>query len=76
MNFIVGKCKYPVPGDNNIMARVLSHTEGPLIEGSIVTYNCSPGLNVIESNMSTCMDNGQWEPDPIAGIGLKPMILI
>ena len=62
-DIIIGKCKYPVPGDD--MATFLSHTEGPLIEGSNITYNCSPGLKVIESNMSTCMNNGQWEPDPM-----------
>ena len=47
------------------MATFISHTEGLLIEGSAVTYSCSPGLKVIESNKSTCMDNGQWEPDPL-----------
>ena len=47
------------------MATVLSHTEGPLIEGNIVTYSCSPGLKIIESNVSTCMNNGQWEPNPL-----------
>ena len=47
------------------MVTILSYTKGPWIEGSILTYSCSPGLIVTESNMSTCMDNGQWEPDPM-----------
>ena len=48
------------------MATFLSHTEGPLIEGSIVTYGCiSPGLKVTGPNMSACVNNGHWEPNPL-----------
>ena len=59
-----GECGYPTPSDENLMVTILRHTEGPWIEGSIITYSCASGLKVAETNTSTCMDNGQWEPDP------------
>ena len=32
--------------------------------GSSVTFSCSPGLVLTGPNSSTCMGNGEWEPDP------------
>ena len=32
--------------------------------GSIATFSCPPGLVLIGPNSSTCMGNGEWEPDP------------
>ena len=57
-----GVCGYPTPKDD--VVTVLNHTEGPWIEGSIIVYGCASDLKVTETNTSTCMDNGQWEPDP------------
>ena len=34
------------------------------VEGVFVTFTCSPGRILIGPNMSTCMSNGEWEPDP------------
>ena len=59
----IGACGYPIPGDD--MATVLN-TEGPFIEGSAITYSCSAGLTVTGPSTSICMDNRQWEPDPLA----------
>jgi hypothetical protein len=60
---ITGECGYPTPADE--MVTVHSHTEGPWLEGHTISYSCaSQGLKVTETNTSTCMDNGQWEPDP------------
>ena len=36
----------------------------PGVEGSIATFSCPPGLVLIGPNTSTCMKNGEWEPDP------------
>ena len=36
----------------------------PSLEGTAVTFSCSPGLVLTGPNTTTCMDNGQWEPDP------------
>ena len=33
-------------------------------EGSNVTFSCPPGQALTGPNMSTCMGNGEWEPDP------------
>ena len=35
----------------------------PAIEGSNVTFSCPPRLVLTGPNMSTCMENGEWEPD-------------
>ena len=34
------------------------------LEGSTVNFTCPPGFILIGPNMSTCMGNGEWEPDP------------
>ena len=38
----------------------------PALEGQIIIikYACSPGQILNGSNTSTCMGNGEWEPDP------------
>ena len=35
----------------------------PAREGTNITLNCSSGLELIGPNTSTCMWNGEWEPD-------------
>ena len=36
----------------------------PAREGTNVTLHCPPRFELIGSNRSTCMRNGEWEPDP------------
>ena len=36
----------------------------PSLEGSTVNFTCPPGLVLIGPNLATCMENGEWEPDP------------
>ena len=36
----------------------------PTIEGISVTFSCPPGLVLTGPIISTCMRNGEWEPDP------------
>ena len=36
----------------------------PAVEGTNVTFSCPPGLVLTGPNTSTCMRNGEWEPDP------------
>ena len=37
----------------------------PALEGDIVLFSCSQlGFLLNGSNVSTCMGNGKWEPDP------------
>ena len=46
----------------------LVHTESsgvvPFRVESIVTFNCPFGLALTGPNTSTCMENGEWKPDP------------
>ena len=37
---------------------------GTAQEGTTITLSCLPGFILTGSNTSTCMDNGEWEPDP------------
>ena len=34
------------------------------LEGANVTFTCPPGQVLIGYSTSTCMGNGEWEPDP------------
>ena len=36
----------------------------PPIEGQFITYTCPPGFILTGPNVSVCMGNGEWEPDP------------
>lgn len=36
----------------------------PATEGSIVLFSCPSGLILTGPNSSTCVQNGEWEPDP------------
>ena len=34
----------------------------PAVEGTTITFHCSPGAVLNGINSSTCMENGEWEP--------------
>ena len=34
------------------------------LEGTSITFTCPPGLVLTGPNSSTCMGNGEWEPNP------------
>ena len=38
--------------------------EDPALEGQTAMFTCLPGQTLNGSNSSTCMGNGEWEPDP------------
>ena len=59
-----GECGYPTLGDEAVTILSHMHTDGPWLEGSTISYSCPSGLKIAGTNTSTCMDNGQWEPDP------------
>ena len=35
----------------------------PAIEGMTITFRCPTGLILTGSNASTCIGNGEWEPN-------------
>ena len=45
--------------------RVFGFIEPAVIESS-VDFSCPPRMILSGPNTSTCMGNGEWEPDPIA----------
>ena len=47
----------------NTNIRVMGY-EDPAFEGNRVIFTCLSGLMLNGSNSSTCMGNGEWEPDP------------
>ena len=62
--FIVsGNCGNPVAQVNNFTT-VIGYKD-PAVEGANVTFTCLPGLVLTGPNTTTCMENGEWEPDPI-----------
>ena len=63
------KCDHPLPqSDNDAKAVLVSGYRDPALEGTNVTFSCSSGLNDIivltGPSTSTCMGDGEWEPDP------------
>ena len=62
MTSYAGKCSNPLK---------LVHTdvitvgyENPVLEGVNITFICPTGAIFSGPNSSTCMGNGEWEPDP------------
>ena len=43
--------------------RVVTGYRDPALEGTMVMFSCPTGLILSGSSSSTCMENGEWEPD-------------
>ena len=55
-------CKYPVLNRSSLY---ILDTSGLAVVGTTIVFNClKPGEVIVGANTSTCMDNGQWAPDP------------
>ena len=59
---------------SDITVRVVTGYRDPAIEGTTVMFSCPTGLILTGSNISTCMRNGEWEPD-LKEIKCKGIIL-
>ena len=58
-------CDYPSTQLlHNPVVVVSGSQDSPPIEGQFITYTCPPGFILTGSNMSICMGNREWEPDP------------
>ena len=55
-------CGYPLLRDNDNI--IVTDYVAPAVEGTIVTVECPPRYVLIGPNGTTCMGNGEWEPDP------------
>ena len=49
--------------DNAILTSDYVELE-PLLFGTTITFTCPPGRALTGPNATTCMENGEWEPDP------------
>ena len=57
------KCEDPTSQINS-RSVTASDFRNPAVEGHNVMFSCPSGLMLTGPNTSTCMGNGEWEPDP------------
>ena len=43
---------------------IVSTYRAPALEGVVVYFTCANRLVLTGPNSTTCMSNGEWEPDP------------
>ena len=36
----------------------------PALEGAVLSFDCPPQYVLVGPTTTTCMGNGEWEPDP------------
>ena len=58
--FLADECSNPIKLSNALAVGYVD----PAREGQNITFTCPPGQILNGSNLSTCMGNGEWEPDP------------
>ena len=51
-----------VSADYNLIT-VMGYMD-PAVEGATVIFGCPPQYVLVGPNSTTCMGNGEWEPDP------------
>ena len=63
--WLVGMCKYPLLSQSvEFSLYILGYSE-PAVVGTTILFNCSePGEVLTGPNSATCMENGQWVPEP------------
>ena len=55
-------CDYPLLNGSSLY--ILDYSE-PATVGTTISFNCSqPGEVLVGRNTATCMEDGQWMPDP------------
>ena len=62
MTCYVGKCDDPLELNHSDV--IAEGYEDPALEGENITFTCLSEAILCGSNSSTCMENGEWEPDP------------
>ena len=74
--FATVNCGYLLLSAANEFQPVMNYGGLP-IEGSTVNFTCPTDLVLNGTNSTTCMGNGEWEPDPqeLKCIGLYQLIL-
>ena len=62
MMCFIGKCDDPSKLIHNDV--IIVGYEDPALEGENITFTCPTGAILTGPNTSTCVENGEWEPDP------------
>ena len=50
--------------DNNSRSIIIKGYTEPALEGTSLSFECYHSDILIGPNSTTCMGNGEWEPDP------------
>ena len=65
-NYLTVICSHPfqdrVSVDNDSV--IIESYMDPSLEGAVLSFDCAPQHVLIGPNTTTCMGNGEWEPDP------------
>ena len=64
--FCTANCGYPLQASGHEFNNSLRITgyEPPMLVGSNISLSCHPEYVLIGPNISTCLENGEWVPDP------------
>ena len=57
-------CDYPPIQLHDPIVLLSGSQDSSPIEGQFITYTCPTGFNLTGPNVSVCMGNREWEPDP------------
>ena len=77
---LIAKCNHPFDEseENFFEGPFINGYYTPMVEGSSIILSCPLGYYLNGSNISTCMGNGEWEPDPREAVckrkGIKLML--
>jgi hypothetical protein len=50
--------------DNAHDSMIIEGYMDPALKGAVLSFDCPPQYFLIGSNTTSCMGNGEWEPDP------------
>ena len=60
----IANCGDPVLSNSTLTGNEISVRTLPVTEGISFNFSCPLGLVLIGPSTTTCMENGEWEPDP------------
>ena len=61
MTYYAGKCEKTLMLIHNDV--IVVGYEDPALEGENIIFTCPTGAILTGHNMSTCVENGEWEPN-------------
>ena len=63
---IVANCRsvQELIDDSVVVTETYTYTAPFIGEGSTARFTCSAGLELVGSETTTCIESGEWRPDP------------